>query len=257
MLFAAYTRVSSEDQVGNFSIDAQVRAIREWVTSQGGELVETYIDEGEAGDMISRPAFRQLVRDAQQGGFDAVVVHKLDRFGRDYVDTLAVKALLRNDYTLKMLSSTELSADSEDETGLLEEILLEGFAAWYRENLSKEVTKSKRERAMQDYHNNQAPFGMMKGDDQILYPDPEQIDGLRLAFERYATGKFSDVSIAKLLDEKGYTSIKGRPISKEMVRDMLQNRTYLGYVRYKKTTYHPDGRRSKEGKIGLKGYMKL
>ncbi len=36
MRYVGYVRISSEDQVGNFSLDAQKRAIEKWVVEQGG-----------------------------------------------------------------------------------------------------------------------------------------------------------------------------------------------------------------------------
>ena len=38
MRYAAYVRISSEDQIGNYSIDAQKRAIEAWVVTNGGIL---------------------------------------------------------------------------------------------------------------------------------------------------------------------------------------------------------------------------
>ena len=58
MRYAAYIRISSEDQVGNFSLDAQLRAIQTWVTAQGGILVNTYTDEAQSGKSANRPGFQ-------------------------------------------------------------------------------------------------------------------------------------------------------------------------------------------------------
>ena len=45
MRYAGYVRISSEEQVGNFSVDAQRRAIEAWVAAKGGQLVKIYVDE--------------------------------------------------------------------------------------------------------------------------------------------------------------------------------------------------------------------
>src|SRR5258708_2994451 len=47
MRYAAYVRISSEEQVGNFSVDAQKRAITDWVKQQEGRLVKVYVDEAQ------------------------------------------------------------------------------------------------------------------------------------------------------------------------------------------------------------------
>jgi site-specific DNA recombinase len=243
MKYAAYLRISSEDQRGNFSIDAQRRAVEEWVEAQDGQLVKIYTDE-ESGLTIDRPEFRQMRRDARNGAFDALVMHKFDRFARDRIDALAIKSLLRHDYGIKVFSTTELSQDSDGELGALVEGLMESVADWYSHNLSLETTKGKRERAMQGYHNNGAPFGLDGDAAGVLTPNRHELPGLHMAFELYATGKHSDNAIARILNENVYISKSGRPFSTDAVRDMLQNRIYLGYVKYQEYRLHPDGRRS-------------
>ena len=168
MRYAAYLRISSEDQVGNFSMDAQQRAIEAWVTAQAGILVQMYKDEAHSGRTVDRPAFQQMRKDAAHGKFDAIVVHKFDRFARNRTDALAVKSLLRHDYGIKVFSVSEPSADSDSPTGALVEGIMESMADWYSKNLADEVAKGKKERSRQGYHNNGAPFGMKKNESKIL-----------------------------------------------------------------------------------------
>ena len=244
MRYAAYVRISSEDQVGNFSIDAQKRAIKQWVKAQeNGALVKTYIDEAQSGRTSNRPEFQRMRRDAKKRKYDALVVHKFDRFARNRTDALAIKSLLRHDYDIKIFSVSEPSEDSDGPIGALIEGIMEAVADWYSRNLSAETAKGKLERAMQGYHNNNPPFGMDKSEDSILVPNEKELEGLKHAFELYSTGKQSDNAIAHVLNEKGYKSKSGRPFSTDTVRDMLQNRTYLGYVKYQAYKRHADGRR--------------
>ncbi|HEX2174211.1 MAG TPA: recombinase family protein, partial [Dehalococcoidia bacterium] len=82
---AAYIRVSSEEQLDGHSLDAQRRAIKEACVERGWEIVAWYADEGVSAhtdDIAKRPEFHRMVEDAQRRQFDAVVVHKLDRFAR-------------------------------------------------------------------------------------------------------------------------------------------------------------------------------
>ncbi len=168
MRYAAYIRISSEDQVGNFSMDAQERDIQTWVTGQGGLLVNIYKDEAKSARTADRPAFQQMRKDARQGKFDALVVHKFDRFARNRTDALAIKSLLRYDYGVKVFSVTEPSEDSDGPMGALIEGIMESVADWYSKNLASEVAKGKKERTQQGYHNNIAPFGYRKNEDKVL-----------------------------------------------------------------------------------------
>lgn len=244
MRYAAYVRISSEEQVGNFSIDAQKRAIEAWVKAQSGKLVKVYVDEAQSGRSADRPEFQALRRDAKKNIFDAIVVHKFDRFARNRTDALAIKSLLCHDYGIKVFSVTEPSEDSDGAIGALIEGIMESVADWYSRNLSNETTKGKRERALQGYHNNRPPFGYDKSSEGILVPNHHELIGLRLAFELYATGEYSDNAIARILNEKGYVSKQNRPFNTDCVRAILQNRTYLGYVKYQQYDQHSDGRRS-------------
>ena len=249
MRYAAYIRISSEEQVGNFSVDAQRRAIDAWVSTQQGKVVRYYVDEAQSGRTADRPEFINLRRDAKKHIFDAIVVHKFDRFARNRTDALAIKSLLRHDYGIKVFSVTEPSEDSDGALGALIEGIMESVADWYSRNLAQETVKGKRERVMQGYHNNLAPFGADKNDEGVLIPNAHELSGLLLAYELYATGTHSDNKIARELNTRGYRTKAGKPFSTDMVREMLQNRTYLGYVKYQPYQRHSDGRRSWAGKI--------
>ena len=201
MRYAAYVRISSDDQIGNYSVDAQKRAIETWVVSNGGILTQVYVDEGHSGRTVERPAFKQLRRDARHRKFDAIVVHKFDRFARNRTDSLAIKSLLRHDYGIKVYSASEPSEDSDGPMGALIEGIMESVADWYSQNLSAETAKGKKERSHQGKHNNRAPFGMKKDNDGILIPDEDELPGLQMAYEKYAAGNYSDLDIARMLNE--------------------------------------------------------
>ncbi len=143
MRYAAYVRISSEEQIGNYSIDAQKRAIEAWVHANGGVLAQVYVDEGNSGRTAERPAFKRLRHDARQRKYDAIIVHKFDRFARNRTESLAVKSLLRHDYGIKVFSVSEPSEDSDGPMGALIEGIMESVADWYSQNLSAETAKGK------------------------------------------------------------------------------------------------------------------
>lgn len=241
--YAAYLRVSSEEQVGNYSIEAQKRAIQTWVQAQEGQLVHIYVDEAWSGRTSDRPAFQQMRQEARKNKFDAIVVHKFDRFSRNRTDALAIKSLLRYDYNIKVYSVTEPSEDSDGPIGALIEGIMECVAEWYSRNLATEVAKGRREKGTQGLHNNRAPFGFRR-EGKNLVPDEKELPGLRLAFEAYATGNYGYADIARLLNENGYRSKSGRQFAKDTIREILQNRLYIGEVRYQETRRTSEGRRN-------------
>jgi DNA invertase Pin-like site-specific DNA recombinase len=76
---ALYSRVSTTH---GQDPELQLRELREYAASRGLKIVQEYIDHGVSGSKDSRPALNRLMSDAHQRKIDAVLVWKLDRFGR-------------------------------------------------------------------------------------------------------------------------------------------------------------------------------
>ena len=88
---AIYARVSTQDQ----NCELQVRELREYAGRRGWNLVGEYVDTGWSGAKASRPQLDQLMKDSAMRRFDAVIVWKLDRFGRSVRNCLdGIEALL-------------------------------------------------------------------------------------------------------------------------------------------------------------------
>ena len=76
---ALYARVST---CNGQDPEMQLRELREYAARRGGEIAGEYTDHGVSGSKDSRPELNQLMADAHQRRFDAVLVWKIDRFGR-------------------------------------------------------------------------------------------------------------------------------------------------------------------------------
>ena len=60
----------------------QLREIRQYCRHRGWQVTDEYVDAGWSGAKASRPELDRLMKDARQRRFDAVLVWKLDRWGR-------------------------------------------------------------------------------------------------------------------------------------------------------------------------------
>jgi DNA invertase Pin-like site-specific DNA recombinase len=60
----------------------QLAELREYASRRGWQIIEEYIDQGVSGCKESRPALNRLMLDACRRRFDAILVWKIDRFGR-------------------------------------------------------------------------------------------------------------------------------------------------------------------------------
>jgi len=77
---AIYARVSTSN--GSQDPEMQLRELREYAQRRELQIVEEYIDNGVSGSKDSRPALNRLMSDAHNRKFDAVLVWKIDRWGR-------------------------------------------------------------------------------------------------------------------------------------------------------------------------------
>lgn len=242
-----YARVSSEEQVEGYSIDAQVRAFRQLCAEKGWETHREYIEEGKSAhteDLRKRPVFKQAMGDALATRYDVLVVHKIDRFSRKLRITLEY---------FEKLGKAEVgfvsimnNLDYSTPLGKFMLVMQGGLAELYSDNLSEETKKGWHERRKQGFYCGTLPFGVAKGPDGIPMPDMEErratvngevvtlqnFDGLQLAFTAAADG-FSDREVAILVNSRGYvtTGTHGpRPFSRDTTRDMLSNRFYIGEI---------------------------
>jgi DNA invertase Pin-like site-specific DNA recombinase len=91
---ALYARVST---LNNQDPEMQLSELREYAAHRGWQIVEEFTNQGVSGCKESRPALNRLMADACRRRFDAILVWKIDRFGRSLkhlVNALAELAAL-------------------------------------------------------------------------------------------------------------------------------------------------------------------
>ena len=123
MIVAIYARVSTSDQ----SCEMQLRELRQYVQRQSFQTFAEYVDTGFSGAAASRPQLDVLLRDARLRRFEAVLVWKLDRWGRSVAHCVrSIQELVA--LGIRFLSPTE-SIDTGTESPM-SKFLLHLFAAF-------------------------------------------------------------------------------------------------------------------------------
>ena len=189
----AYARFSSDNQREE-SIDAQVRAIKEYCEREGIRLLRVFKDEAVSGRTANRPAFQDLFQLIRSHPADYLIVHKSDRFARSRADDAFYRAKLK-EAGMRLVSVLERFDDTP------ESIIMEGLMAslneYYSANLSRESKKGIKENVLKGKRNGgKAPFGYTCVN-QHLVPNRDA-DKVRSFFQMYAEGKRL-VDIAKTL----------------------------------------------------------
>ncbi len=234
----AYCRFSSSLQREE-SIEAQVRAIKDYCCKNNYNLIKIYKDEGISGTSIrDREAFLELIKDSKNKMFKYVIVHKFDRFARNRYDHAIYEKKL-NDNGVKLLSVLEQLNDSP-ESVILKSVLT-GMNEYYSLNLSREVKKGLKENALKGKHSGGIPpLGYDLNDDRKYVINEKEAEAVRLIFDLALKG-VGYASIANELNSRGYRNKLGREFRKVSIRDTLLNIKYIG------TFYH--GLKDSHGKL--------
>lgn len=221
-----YARFSSDNQRQE-SIDAQVRAIREYCSKKNYVLINTYEDAALTGTTDKRDAFLKMIADSKKGSFDVVVVHKLDRFSRDRYDSAYYKRELRKNKV--QLNSVLENLDDSPESVIMEAVL-EGMAEYYSKNLAREVRKGMKENALKCMSTGGAPpFGYSLTWEKKFEINELEAEGVRIIFRRILEGKGFDTIIHEL-NSLGFKTRNGKPFAKNSISSIIRNEGITGNI---------------------------
>lgn len=230
-MIACYIRVSTTEQAENgHSIDEQTERTAKYCDAMGWKEHKPYIDAGFSGGNMERPALKQMIADAEAGKVERVVVYKLDRLSRSQLDTLFLIEKVFLAHGVAFVSMSE-SFDTSTAFGRATIGILAVFAQLEREQIKERMMMGKVARAKSGKYHGSASIPV--GYDYIdgaLIPNAEERKQVEYIFERFADG-VSITKIALELNKAGLTH-GGFQWYPPTIRDLLQRKTYIGYVCY-------------------------
>ena len=248
-----YTRVSTSVQVDGYSLDAQRDKLRKYAEYEDMTIVGEYSDEGFSGKNIQgRLEFQRMLSDIQEGKDDIsfVLVFKLSRFCRNAADVLNSLQLMQ-DFGVNLIC-VEDGIDSSKDSGKLMISVLSAVAEIERENIRTQTMAGREQKAREGKWNGGfAPYGYKLENGELLIAEDE-VDVVKLIYDRYIHTNDGINGVAKYLNDHGYKkkirqngTIPG--FSSNFVKDVLDNPVYMGKIAY--------GRRRTEKKLGTRNEM--
>ena len=223
----AYCRFSSDHQREE-SIDAQIRAIRDYCGRNRITLEKIYRDEARSATTDDRPSFQQMFSDIKEYPCDLVIVHKLDRFSRDRYDSAFYKRKLK-ERGIRLVSVLE-NIDGSPESIILESVL-EGYAEYYSADLSEKVVRGMTENTLKGvYNGGTVPFGYVIDENRHYKPDPLLAPYVEQAFQKYADGA-TMTDLRDWLKAHNIKNTLGGEMSYNTIQRMLSSRRYIGELR--------------------------
>ena len=229
MKLAAYCRVSTDKEDQLNSLEAQKQFFTEYTQRTGDVLVRLYADEGISGTKIkNRKEFLRMMKDAEHGLFDMVVVKDISRFARNTVD------LLQNIRKLKSLGiETQFLTANMTSMGN-SEFVLTIFGALAQEesaNTSKRVKFGKKLNAEKGRVPNFV-YGYDKtiGDYFHLTINETEANAIRQIYQWYTQEGYGASKIASMLNDRGLKTKRNCQWSQNAVCRILTNELYTGKV---------------------------
>ncbi len=229
MNIAAYCRVSTDKEDQLNSLETQKQFFSEYTQRTGDTLVRLYADEGISGTKIkNRKEFLCMMKDAESGLFDMLVVKDISRFARNTVD------LLQNVRKLKALGiETQFLTANMTSMGN-SEFVLTIFGAIAQEesaNTSKRVKFGKKMNAEKGRVPN-IVFGYDKtpGDYFNLTINEQEAEVVRQIFKWYTEDGYGALKIAKMVNEAGVKTKRNCQWQQTGICNILTNELYIGKI---------------------------
>ena len=224
-----YARYSPDPRQTDQSIEGQVRDCMAYAEDNQINILGVYADKHISGaDFEKRSEFNRMLHDAEKGQFEAIIVWKIDRFGRDREEIALNKIKLKR-HGIRLLYAKEIIPDGPE--GIILESLMEGLAEYYIADLRQKVKRGQRESALKGFAvSGQAVYGY-KIVDKKYQVDEKESWVVLYVFENINSGKTA-TQILEELEQLGVKNRKGGSITKNGIYTMLRNRKYIGECFY-------------------------
>lgn len=226
MMVFGYARVSTDNQLENYSIEEQTARLEAYCAAKGWTLLHTYIDGGYSGGNTDRPALQEMLRAIRENAIDAVVVYKLDRLSRSQKDTLT---LIEDELLAHGTDFVSINENFDTSTPFGRAMIgiLSVFAQLEKDQITERFTMGRIGRSKAGYfHGGANPPTGYDYVDGLLHVNEYEALQVREIFSMFLAGK-SINAIWRYLSAQ-YTT----KWSAAKVRGILTNTLYIGKVHF-------------------------
>ena len=230
-----YTRVSTVEQIDNYSLDTQERKCKEECERLGLVVDRVFREEGESATTANRTELQNMLNylttNAKKKNILFVVIAKVDRLSRVVLDYQVIKASLK---TLKIQVKAVQESFDDSAGGQLVENMMSAIAQFDNDQRRQRTEDGMKAGMSMGRWMWRAPIGFKKPPPTPLAPslvlDEEVAPIVRLAFEMASTGAMSKIEILRKVTDMGLLTPAGKSLSPQAFGKMLTNPLYMGRV---------------------------
>ena len=228
-----YVRVSTDEQRDNgYSIDSQLRMIKEYCEKNNYDIVDVYNDAGHSGKDLMRPEMQRLLKDIKSHKIEKIVAIKVDRLTRNNYDGFwLLNYCEEHDVKIELILEPYDVSTANGEMIFGMNLV---FGQRERKEIGARTKRAMEEMALEKVHPSKAPYGYTRNDETgHLEVEPIEAQVVKRIFELYKNSS-SIRSIANTLnEEKSY--LKQGKWNSDKVYKILTNSIYIGTFAYGRT----------------------
>jgi len=238
--FTAYNRKSSEqDERQALSIESQIEEVKRMGIDYGINLnnEDMRSEAKSAKNHGTRPAFEQMIQDAEKGKIQGIISWHADRLSRNPIDAARLVELIVRGKIKFIITRSQVYSQEPMSKFLL--VMACGQAKMENDNKGINVMRGLAKKRRMGYLPGVAKVGYMndngeKGFRKIL-PDPDRYDLVKQVFDLYLTNKYTAGHLYKIaVDKIGLTTRQrkregGVPVKKSQFYQMLKDPFYAGF----------------------------
>ena len=229
--YIAYCRKSTDEKDKQvLSIGAQIAELKEFAKRENLFVTE-FITEAKTAKMPGREQFADVLKKIEKGMANAILSWHPDRLARNSIDGGKIIYLLDTGKLLD-LKFPSFWFESTPQGKFMLSIAF-GQSKYYVDNLSENVKRGNRQKLRNGVWPSKAPYGYINNPKtRGIDVDLELSKIVRKAFQLFAEGGKSFVEISQFMHKFRVKKLDGKPIKVDQVKNMLQNRFYLGILKY-------------------------
>ena len=205
-------------------------------------IIKVFSISESASGKKQRESFVEMVKYVKKNNISNIICEKVDRLTRNFKDAVLIDEWLEVDDERKLhlvKDSLIMHKNSRSQEKLNWGIRII-FAKNYTDNLSEEVKKDQKEKLLQGWLPNQAPFGYKSVGEKghkIHVIDKPIAKLIRKSFEIYAKGNISISSLVEKMYDYGLRTKNGKKAIKSIMTRMLNRPYYCGDIEYNGEIY--------------------
>ena len=237
MRCGVYVRVSTDDQRDNgYSIDSQLRMIKEYCEKNEYDIVDVYNDAGHSGKDLTRPEMQRLLKDIKSKKIDKLVAIKVDRLTRNNYDGFwLLNYCEEHDVKIELILEPYDVSTANGEMIFGMNLV---FGQRERKEIGARTKRAMEEMALERIHPSKAPYGYIRNKETgHLEVEPIEAEVVKEIFELCKQGN-STRSIATIMKDNNAYLKQGKWKS-DRVYKILTNSIYIGVFEYGKYKRKP------------------